>query len=419
MEVLLLGLEPKVEGLLRKHTETSSTQKVHFHSSQAENGTDFTARRWDVIVLDRSIKGNVHLAEAIQKNNLEGLKIVLTERENLDSAIKFWGPAIYSYILKPVNWMLFQVIWQQALERIRLNSKLFRLEKQQGKKHEKQQKKRRAHAPQQEEILKDLFVTHLKMQELDQGKTDFLARTSHELRTPLTALRGYLELLAHNKAGAVNDLQAHLLSRSLDTCRRLQGLSNSLMDLSTLNNSRTHLQMEMGNIQECLAQAVAELSQVIEEKNLELRFDNAAEIPKFRFNADQMHQVFVNLLDNAVKFTPAGGEIHIRSLPYFWERRTVRELVFAQQDRRVVVSPAGFNSVRISVEDTGRGIPPECLQDIFQEYSRVVNGNGSPKGFGLGLAVARKVVMAHEGKVWAENRQGQGSAFSVLIPTSL
>ncbi|MCH8269566.1 MAG: HAMP domain-containing histidine kinase [Acidobacteria bacterium] len=419
MDVLLLGLDPNVEGLLRKHTESSSTQKVHFHSSPAENGADFTTRQWDMIVLDRSIRSNVHLADAVKTNSLGGLKIVLTEKENLDSAIEFWGPAIYSYIFKPVNWMLFQVIWQQALERIRLNSKLFRLEKQHEKKHEMQQKKRRAHAPQQEEILKDLFVTHLKMQELDQEKTDFLARTSHELRTPLTALQGYLELLAHSKAGAVNELQAHLLGRSLDTCRRLQGLSNSLMDLSTLNSNRTHLQLGKENIQECLAQVVAELSQAIEEKNLELRFDNAAEIPKFRFDADQMHQVFINLLDNAIKFTPAGGGIQIRSLPYFWERRTVRELVFAQQDRRIAVSPADFNSVRISVEDTGRGIPPECLQDIFQEYSRVVNGNGSPKGFGLGLAVARKIVMAHEGKVWAENRQGQGSAFTVLIPISL
>ncbi|MCH8267847.1 MAG: hypothetical protein IH846_10045, partial [Acidobacteria bacterium] len=114
MNVLLLGLDPNVEGLLRKHTESSSTQKVHFYSSPAENGADFAARRWDVVVLDRSIRSNVHLADAIQKNNLEGLKIVLTEKENLDSAIEFWGPAIYSYIFKPVNWTLFQVIWQQV-----------------------------------------------------------------------------------------------------------------------------------------------------------------------------------------------------------------------------------------------------------------------------------------------------------------
>ena len=151
------------------------------------------------------------------------------------------------------------------------------------------------------------MCAHLKLQELDQEKISFLARTSHELRTPLTALQGYLKLLTHGKAGVVNELQSDLLIRSLDSCRRLLGLANSLMDLSALNGSRTRLQLESGDIQECVSRAALELRQAIEAKGLELKIDNDGGIPKFRFDFDRMHQVVVNLLENALQVYSCRG----------------------------------------------------------------------------------------------------------------
>jgi len=94
-------------------------------------------------------------------------------------------------------------------------------------------------------------------------------------------------------------------------------------------------------------------------------------------------------------------------------------MIYGSHERRGKVLPIGVNSVRITVEDTGVGIPAEFLQDIFEEYSRIPNnGSGNSRGFGLGLAVARRIALAHEGKIWAESKPGSGSSFTVLIPIS-
>jgi signal transduction histidine kinase len=122
------------------------------------------------------------------------------------------------------------------------------------------------------------------------------------------------------------------------------------------------------------------------------------------------------LLDNAIKFTPDGGTIRLSAMPYFWERRTVRELIHNPQERRGTLRSNGFNSVRVVVSDTGVGVPAEFLHDIFEEYSRVSNDSATPRGFGLGLGIARRIILAHEGKIWAESQPGQGSTFTVLLP---
>ncbi len=411
MDALLLGLDGASKRFLREHLGANSGAKVRFVSHPLEKDQVPATLRWDVILLDRRTRDYPCLANAIKKNQLEGLKIVLTEKEDLRASIHFWGTAVYSYLLKPVDRDLLRLIWQNALERIQLRKKLSRLN------HQREQDRTALSGHQ--ETLQDLFVAHLEMQELIQKKTDFLARTAHELGTPLTAVQGYLELLANGKTGPVNELQLQLLKRSLDSCRRLSRLAGSLMDLSALDGAKAHLQLEPGDIQQNLSRAAAELGQAIKEKGLDLQINYVPGIPAFRFDRDRMHQVFVNLLGNACKFTSAGGSIRIHCAPHFWERRTIREMIYAPQDRRGSTAPADCNSVRVDVKDTGVGISSESLVDIFEPYSREMNGNGSYKGFGLGLAVTRQIVLAHLGKVWAESKPTQGSTFTVLIPTSL
>ena len=217
----------------------------------------------------------------------------------------------------------------------------------------------------------------------------------------------------------MNKLQSDVLNSSLDLCRRLQRLTISLTDIVALDRGSSTLHLDVSDINECLIRSVSELRELFEEKRLHLQVETDPAIPLFKFDRDRMSQVFVNLLENALKFTPTGGTIQVRTSAHFWERRTVREMVYTPQERRGYVPnvPNGnYNSIRISVEDTGPGIPAEFLQEIFEEYSRVANGNGSPRGFGLGLAIARRVALAHQGKIWAENKPEQGSRFTVLIP---
>ena len=408
MDVLLLGVDPPVKRFLRQCVGASSPSPVRFHSLPYEGGIAARPGSWDVVVLDRKVNANPELAKAIKQDRLQGLKIVLTEKENLRSAIEFWGTGVYDYLLKPLNRESFQLLWNNVQERIDLGRKVSRLEKQ--------RKKQKATILRQKEASKDLFLLHLKMQALIQDKTNFLARTSHELRTPLAALQGFLELSVNGKAGPLNELQSHLLNCSLESCRRLLRLANSLTDLSAMDGSQASLQLEVGNIRDCIARVLSELNAVAEGKGVVVEVECSAEIPPFRYDSDRMQQVIGNLAENAIKFTPPGGKVRLRCSPHFWERRTVREMIHASQDRRASDPASGFNSIRIVVEDTGLGIPVEFLQDIFEEYSRVTNGGGSPKGFGLGLAVARQIVVAHEGKIWAESQPGHGSTFTVLIP---
>ncbi|MBI4442683.1 MAG: hypothetical protein HY649_04840 [Acidobacteria bacterium] len=411
MNVLLLGVDPPVKKFFREHIAATNSSKVRFQAPSIEGENTPCQGRWDLIIIDWKTKAHAKLVEAIQTDQIEGLKIVLTEKENLHSALEFWGTGIYSYFLKPINRQLFQLVWQNALERIELIRKLSRLQKHQQKEQSK--------AVEHQQILEDLFMAHLKMQELEQEKTRFLAQTAHELGTPLTALQGYLNLLASEKCGSVTPLQLQMVNSSLQSTRRLIRLTQSLMYLSVPGGYRNHLQLKQVNMMECVQRAAQDVHSATEEKNLKMVMECAADLPPLRFDFDRMQQVFVNLLDNAVKFTPEGGKIHVRCSPYFWERRTIDEVLYASRDRRRRKRGTHCNSVRIDVQDTGSGIPAEFLQDIFQEYARGANGNGSSKGFGLGLAVARQIVAAHEGKIWAESEPGSGSSFTVLIPTRL
>jgi signal transduction histidine kinase len=214
-------------------------------------------------------------------------------------------------------------------------------------------------------------------------------------------------------------MQLEILNRSSQSIRRLLRLSHSLMDLSILGGPSAFLQLEEGNIQDCVDRALQELRATAEVKHLHLTVDAAKSLPSLRFDFDRMQQVFVNLVENAIKFTPEGGRIHIQCDPYCWDRRTIQETLYTLQDRRRKNRGTPCNSVRIVVEDNGRGIPAEFLQDVFREYFRGANHNSSVKGFGLGLSVVRGIIEAHEGRVWAESAPSSGSRFTVLLPTGL
>ena len=410
MDTLLLGVDAPFKRLLRESPGAASVPKVRFSSHSLKGDRVPEVRRWDLILFDGKVRIYPRLAEAIKQNQVEGLKIVLTEKGDLRLAIDFWGTSIYSYLLKPVDRELLWLVLRNARERIQLRRQLSHLGNERDK--------LRAIVLEHQETSKDIFVSHLEMQELNQKKTNFLARVAHQLGTPLTALQGYLELLANRKTGRVNELQLQLLQRSLDSCRRLSQLAGSLMDLSALDGIEGRLQLQVGDIQDCISGAASELRQTIEKKGLCLKIRTVSRIPSFRFDPDRMHEVFANLLDNACKFTTPGGSICVHCAPYSWERRTVQEIIEAPKERRGRAAPARYNSVRVVVEDTGVGISRESLQDIFEAYTRGMKGSGAGKGFGLGLAVARQIVLAHQGKIWAESKGDQCSSFTVLLPTS-
>ena len=172
MNLLILGVSPGVVDLLRNYIATLGGTGVRVHSSSLEDDRSLQSFRWDVVIVDSEVQSHTELALQVKKNRIPGLKLILTDKERLQSSIHFWGTGVYSYLLKPVNRQLFQLLWQNVLERLELSKKLSRLAKK--------RKKDQAGEQEQQEVFKDLFASHLKLQGFFQEKEDFLARTSHE-----------------------------------------------------------------------------------------------------------------------------------------------------------------------------------------------------------------------------------------------
>jgi len=263
-----------------------------------------------------------------------------------------------------------------------------------------------------DEILQCLIQSNLKLQEYDQDRTNFLARAVHDFRAPLTATCGYCGLLLSAALGSLNEDQKEVLRRMQHSVKRLSRMASAMFELSVGRQVKRQLQLREGDIRECVEQAIHEVNPFADSKRITICVDLDPPGPLY-IESGQIEQVVVNLLDNACKFTPRGGEIDIRGYPFFWERRSVRPFSARFSERRQRNSRVA-NAYRIDIRDSGPQIPWEHLNNIFEEYTSY-NGGHDRSGAGLGLAICRMIVTLHDGRVWGENTD-QGPRFSFVIP---
>jgi signal transduction histidine kinase len=264
-----------------------------------------------------------------------------------------------------------------------------------------------------DEILQCLIQSNLKLQEYDQDRTNFLARAVHDFRAPLTATCGYCGLLLSEALGPVNEDQKEVLRRMQHSVKRLSRMASAMFELSVGRQVKRKLDLREADIQECIEQALHEVNPFVDGKRLTITVDLEPPPAPLYIEAGQIEQVVVNLLDNACKFTPRGGEINLRGYPFFWERRSFRDFSVYESDRRHRNSRFA-NAYRIDIQDSGPEIPWEHLDNIFEEYTSY-GGGQDRSGGGLGLAICRMIVTSHEGRVWGENTD-QGPRFSFVIP---
>jgi signal transduction histidine kinase len=264
-----------------------------------------------------------------------------------------------------------------------------------------------------DEILQCLIETNLRLQEYDQDRTTFLARAVHDFRAPLTALSGYCGLLLSEPLGPLSESQKEVLRRMQHSAKRLSRMTSAMFQLSVGRQVKRLPDLRPGDIRECLEQALHEITPYADEKGIAIRVDLApCDLPLY-FEAGQMEQVLINVLDNACKFTPRSGSIDIRGYPFFWERRMSRSAVPTAAERRwrTTTEP---NTYRVDIQDSGNAIPEEHLERIFEEYTSYAGGRDRSGG-GLGLAITRMIVNQHDGAVWAENADS-GPMFSFVLP---
>jgi signal transduction histidine kinase len=257
---------------------------------------------------------------------------------------------------------------------------------------------------------RNLLAAYLKLQEVNRQKTVFLASAAHELKTPLAVIKGYYDLLLTSSLGRLSEKQRDILEESKESCERLVRLVSMFLNYSALESGKLVLQLRENDMRDCLDELAKRWLEAFQRKGVRLESAFDPSIPNFRFDYQKVQQAAANLLDNALKHTPGGGCVTLRALPHFWERR-VTEASPVQERRRFRLPRP--NSVEVSVADTGPGIAPEHHQEIFEDFIRV---DRNTTGMGLGLAIAKRLVQAHRGKIWVESEPVGGSKFTFLLP---
>jgi signal transduction histidine kinase len=226
-----------------------------------------------------------------------------------------------------------------------------------------------------------------------QAKTDFLSMMTHELRTPLNAIMGFSEVLIEGKGGAVNERQMRYLRHIHDGGQHLLTLINDLLDLSKVEAGLLDVVPEPCDPVDLVSTAITTLQQVAANKQVTLGLDpDHGAVPRLVADPLRVTQALYNLLSNAIKFTPAKGRVSVS------------------------ITQPGADRLRITVRDTGPGIPPEAIGNLFKRFSQLANARGAGPGTGLGLALTKQLVELMGGEVGVESTVGVGSSFFVELP---
>jgi len=252
-----------------------------------------------------------------------------------------------------------------------------------------------------------------QLQERFQRTTNALASAAHDLKTPLAILNGYVELLQSEKLGGLNERQREILADMRTSGHRLQHFIQDFLSFSILEIGEMKMHFEPADLNACLSEVCRLWSHSFQEKGLALYFLANEKLSEFAFDVPKVQRVVSNLLENASKFTPAGGTVWLHAEPYMWERRSATNPDNPMERRRQMISHP--NSVKVSVSDTGPGIPAEYHIEVFDDFFQMPQSE-SQSGMGLGLAIARRLVAAMSGKIWVESDPGAGCKFSFILP---
>lgn len=260
---------------------------------------------------------------------------------------------------------------------------------------------------------RNLLAAYLRLQEVNRQKTVFLASAAHELKTPLAVMKGYYDLLLSGSLGKLGDRQRDILQESKESCDRLVRLVSMFLNYSALESGKLVLQLRENDLRDCINDLTCRWQEPFQRANVRLDLRIHPDLPGFKFDYQKVQQCMANLLDNALKHTPQGGSVTLLAEPHFWERRSSEASPSTERRRGSGGRP---NSILISVADTGTGIAAEYHQEIFEEFVRV---DPSSSGMGLGLAITKRLIQAHRGKVWVDSEMGRGSSFSFLLPINV
>ncbi|MFH1459556.1 MAG: ATP-binding protein [Candidatus Omnitrophota bacterium] len=242
-----------------------------------------------------------------------------------------------------------------------------------------------------EERTKELAEANKQLVRLNKMKSDFVSAVSHELRTPLTSIKGYASILSAGRLGQVSEVQSEKLDKINKHSDELIKLVNDLLDIARIESGKIGMSIKHASLTEIIRSIADLFFPQTDEKHIALKLEMPPEPIKVWMDPSQISRVFINLIGNAMKFTPENGSITIKVKPL--------------QDY-----------INIAITDSGIGISEEDLPRLFDEFYRVDNAiNAEKKGTGLGLPLVKKIIEAHKGKIWATSEVGKGTTFHFTL----
>ena len=227
-----------------------------------------------------------------------------------------------------------------------------------------------------------------RLRRLDEVKTGLISTVSHELKTPLTSIRLAIHVLLNEKLGPLSPQQMEILATARQDSDRLYRVIEDLLDISRIESGRAELQLEPVNVEELVLQVTDKMRPAFLDRKITVHLKVAPEVPRVLIDPTRFQLVFDNLLNNALKYTPSGGEVTIAARP---------------ED----------GMVSFTVKDTGIGIAPEYLPRIFEKFFRVPGQDHI--GSGLGLTIAKEIVEAHHGSITVASQLGKGTKFTFAV----
>ena len=246
--------------------------------------------------------------------------------------------------------------------------------------------------------------------EADRLKTEFIGTMSHELRTPMTSIKGFTQLLAMGGLGPVNETQRESLATIFTNAERMISLINDVLDITKIETGGVDLELRPLHLAESIGSAVSDMQSLISSREHQVGITIRPGLPLVMADAKRLHQVLVNLISNAVKYTPRRGHVQVEASEVAHEALPSRIGERLSSRRRYV---------QVDVRDTGVGIAPEDHDLIFERFYRTENTMKiEAGGTGLGLSLVRPLVSLLGGQIWVTSAVGEGSTFSVVLPVA-
>lgn len=376
IKVLIIDFSPENINLIRNALSKVTAVSYEISWVQAEDNVLQKAdeEKYDVVLLSYDLPNSngLEILSNLQYKDLAGPVIMTANKKDEDFAAQAMREGAYDYIIRERGFehgLAFAI--HNAINAFKAKKERERLQKEIAAKNG------------------ELEAANRKLKELDRIKSDFVANVAHEFRTPLTIIKGNVDLVNKGGLGMVTNEQKEMLDGAVNIANRLSRLVNDLLDISKIESGKMELKKEQGDINKIIEENIVILDKIIKDKRQKLAKEMSSDIPKITMDIDKITQVVINLLSNAIKYTREGGEIRIKTINLEKE-------------------------IMVEVSDSGEGVAPDNIDKIFDKFTRVTAEK--KEGTGLGLPIAKDIVVLHNGRMWVKSELSKGSQFYFTLP---